>query len=489
MPDWPPEMAARVRRLNNRPVVDAGEFILAWPRASLRAIDNPLLDAAVDLGNRLGRPAVVLFALEEDYPHASARLHRFAVGAARAMLVGCHERGLTGITHVARPGSDGDPVAMLSAKAAAILTDDHPVRFARDRAEAVAKRAPCAVFSVDTARLVPLSELPVGLRTTPAFRKEHSARRPNFEGVPEGIVPTVPPPDGPLLEGEVDLTALDEDGLDRLVSSCRIDHSVMPVAEFPASATEARTRLSEFLTAGLPRYPWRRNNPADETGVSRLSPYLHFGVIEPREIVAGVRAAEASAKAAWKYLDELLTWREYFHYKAHYDPDLDSFDALPQRPKQSLLEHAEDPRPDCQPLSDLIHGRTGDTTWDAAQRQWLVTGYMHNNLRMYWGKKLIQWTPDPRTAWNTACYLNDRFSLDGQDPATYGNMQWVFGASKPGWRELPIYGWVAPKSDAALRKREGFAEWAAAWCARDIEEVSVPDGLPGAARSDPNEQF
>ena len=201
-------------------------------------------------------------------------------------------------------------------------------------------------------------------------------------------------------------------------------------------------------------------------------------MIGPRSITAAVRAAEVPANAKWKYLDELLTWREYFHYLAYRADQPDSFATVPDRPRQSLLAHAGDPRPVLYPLTDLVHGRTGDETWNAAQRQWLETGYMHNNLRMYWGKQIIKWTRDPETAWKTACYLNDRLSLDGRDPATYGNMRWVFGMSKPAYREQPVYGWVPPKTDRAIRKRAGAADWLARWAATDTLAIDVPEGMP-----------
>ena len=103
---------------------------------------------------------------------------------------------------------------------------------------------------------------------------------------------------------------------------------------------------------------------------------------------------------------------------------------------------------------------------------------MHNNLRMYWGKQIIKWTRDPETAWKTACYLNDRLALDGRDPATYGNMKWVFGMSKPAWKEQPIYGWVPLKSDRAIRKRDGATQWLTDWATKDTVQIDVPKGPP-----------
>ena len=142
--------------------------------------------------------------------------------------------------------------------------------------------------------------------------------------------------------------------------------------------------------------------------------------------------------------------------------------------------HRRDPRPRLYPLGALIHGETDDETWNAAQRQFLADGWQHNVLRMYWGKKLIEWTASPEEAWTTACYLNDRFSLDGRDPATYGNLRWCFGAGR-GAREAPVYGTVARKTDAAIRRRTGEA-WIREAASRPVPRVSVPETAALEAR-------
>jgi deoxyribodipyrimidine photo-lyase len=120
----------------------------------------------------------------------------------------------------------------------------------------------------------------------------------------------------------------------------------------------------------------------------------------------------------------------------------ESFARVPAWARKTLDAHASDPRSGLEPLTALVHGETADETWNACQKQYLLDGWMHNNLRMYWAKKLIAMTPDPQTGWATACYLNDRLSLDGRDPSTYGNLAWAFGDAAPGYGNRPIYGLV-----------------------------------------------
>ncbi len=480
MPDWSPDIADRVRALNTQPVNQTkAAYILCWLQQTLRAWDNPAIDAAVDLGNQLNLPVLVYHGVREDYPYASDRLHAFLLGASRDLQQGCERRGLRCVTYVEREGRrEKGLVYRLADRAAAVATDDHPVFVARLQAKRFAEHCERAVFAIDTARLVPTQMLPGKLSTTPAFRKASGELRSVYECHAADFGSRCE-----LYEGDV---CFDDEGLaDKsdaeirsIISECAIDHTLPPCPEFPPTAAVAETALAEFIEHSLKTYPYRRNNPAEEDGVSRLSPYLHFGVIGPRVITAAVRAADAPANAKWKYLDELLTWREYFHYLAYQADQPDSFQTIPERPRQSLLDHAGDERPVLYSLGELVHGQTEDETWNAAQRQWIETGYMHNNLRMYWGKQIINWTRDPETAWKTACYLNDRLSLDGRDPATYGNMRWVFGMSKPSYREQPIYGWVPPKSDRAIRKRPGAVEWLENWAKRETVSIDVPNGMP-----------
>lgn len=206
---------------------------------------------------------------------------------------------------------------------------------------------------------------------------------------------------------------------------------------------------------------WIRNNAALEHSTSQRSPYLHFGMISSHQVLAAIEASEVPKTYTWKFRDEFLTWREWSHYQAYYVPNLHEYEALPDKAKETLADHADDPRPEQLSKDDILQGRTGDDPWNAAQKEWLTTGWLHNNLRMYWAKQVLRFTQTPNAAWEMACYINDYISLDGRDPATYASMQWAFGNAKKGYSEKAIYGWVAPKSDRAILKRDGMAEWIA----------------------------
>jgi deoxyribodipyrimidine photolyase len=182
-------------------------------------------------------------------------------------------------------------------------------------------------------------------------------------------------------------------------------------------------------------------------------------MISPHQFLAEIELSDIPKTYTWKFRDEFLTWREWSHYQAFYSLDLHQYTALPVEAKATLEDHAADLRPELQSDQDILNGQTPDRTWNAAQREWSNTGWLHNNLRMYWSKQTLRSTKTPQAAWKMACYINDHFSLDGRDPATYASMQWAFGNAKKGYSEKEIYGWVAPKSDRAILKRDGMKKW------------------------------
>ena len=468
----------RVRRLNHRPLRREGRYVLCWLQQALRARDNPVIDAAVLLGNELGLPALVYHGLREDYPFASDRLHRFILGASRDVALGCERRGLACVQFVDRAAKrEKGLVYRLAADAAAVVLEDQPAFVAQWQAERVAAKSGTAVLAVNAACLVPPAALDQGVGTTAAFRRRHEKARANWTAWRDEE-PMVAPYQGPLGYEPDRLSGLSDAELDALVASLDIDHALPASATLPGSRHEVLVRLRRLTDAVLPAYSDARNNASRSEGASTLSPYLHFGVVGPREIMAAIDAADVAQEHRDKFADELLTWREWFHYRARTMRVPESYVRVPNWAKAQLDKHAADPRPELETLGALVHGETADETWNACQNQYLIDGWMHNNLRMYWAKRLIAMTPDPQTGWATACYLNDRLSLDGRDPSTYGNLAWAFGDSAPGYRDLPVYGIVPTRTDRSIRERPGGLDWLRAAAARAGPRLDVPERPP-----------
>ena len=469
----------RVRRLNDAPFRAGGRYVLCWLQQALRARDNPAIDAAVLLGNELGLPVLVYHGLREDYPFASDRLHRFILGASRDVALGCRKRGLACVQYVDRaPAREKGLVYRLAADAAAVVLEDQPAFVAQWQSERVAAKSGTAVFAVNAACLVPPAALDQGVSTTSAFRRRHEKARASWYAWEEAE-PAAAPYDGPLCYQPDDLSDFSDAQIDALVASLDIDHALPPSAMLPGSRDEVLVRLRRLTEEVLPAYADARNNASRPEGASTLSPYLHFGVVGPREVVAAIHAADVPQDQQDKFADELLTWREWFHYKGRSLRVPESYDQrVPKWAKGQLENHAADPRPEQETLDALVHGETADETWNACQKQYLIDGWMHNNLRMYWAKRIIAFTPDPRTGWATACYLNDRLSLDGRDPSTYGNLAWAWGDAAPGYRDNPIYGIVQTRTDRSIRERPGGPEWLRAAAARPGPRLHVPERPP-----------
>jgi deoxyribodipyrimidine photo-lyase len=226
---------------------------------------------------------------------------------------------------------------------------------------------------------------------------------------------------------------------------------VAAVADFTGGHTAARRLLDDFVTQLLPGYAVRRNEPA-LNAVSRMSPYLHFGNISPLEIALAVQEAGPTPDTE-AYLEELIVRRELsMNFVAHNDA-YDRFEGLPAWAIKTLREHAADPRPHLYSPHDLREAATSDPCWNAAQLEMVHAGKMHNYMRMYWGKKILEWTARPEDAFAIALELNNTYELDGRDANSFAGVAWCFGKHDRPWTRRPVFGTVRYMNDAGLRRK------------------------------------
>jgi deoxyribodipyrimidine photo-lyase len=248
-----------------------------------------------------------------------------------------------------------------------------------------------------------------------------------------------------------------------------LDRTVQPVDTFTGGTHAALKRLREFAHHDLARYEELRNHP-EVKGTSRLSPYLHFGNISPITIAlavdAAVRQGRAASSARERYLDELIGWRELSVLFVRYNENYDNWECAEPWARQSLREHAADARAQRYTLRQLERAETHDDLWNASQREMVGTGWMHNYMRMYWAKKILEWAPDAAAAFDWAVTLNDRYELDGRDPNGYAGIAWaIVGKHDRPWFDRPVFGVVramtaastARKFDAAAYMRQNGA--------------------------------
>ena len=455
--DLPERLRLRTRVLGGEGEPPAGgEYVLYWARTAVRAYENPALDVAVWLANLAGLPVFVYHAVSERHPYANDRHHTFILEGARDFAEQLHERGIATAFHCERPGHRGPHLVSMAERAHAVVTEDMPVSPLREWAARLDERSACPVWSVDTACVVPRGL--VGERVTRAFAFRKKIRRhlrqamSEWEDVAPAVEPTMP--ELPFVPVDWQAQPIDE-----LVAACAIDHTVGPVSHTRGGSEAGYARWSAFRETGLGGYAARRND-ALRGGVSRMSAYLHYGMVSPMRLAREAKAQ--GGKGAEKYLDELIIWRELAYGFCTYTENLDSIETLPEWARATLEAHRGDRREAVFDEETLARSRTGDAFWDVAQMSLRVHGELHNNPRMTWGKALIGWTPDAQTALRRLVDLNHRFALDGRDPASYGGLLWCLGQfDRPFEPEQPVFGTVRPRSTAVHAKRLPPERWAA----------------------------
>ncbi|MEM9252807.1 MAG: NAD(P)-binding protein [Planctomycetota bacterium] len=483
-----PAVAERWRYVREASIRDAGEFVLCWLHHAIRDHDNPALDAAVSLGNTLGKPVLVYQGLGGRHRFNSDRHHVFITQGARDLQAGLAERGIAYAFSLPTDPAAPSPLRRLADRACAVVTEDFPAPPMPRWTEALAARTAAPVIAVDAACVMPMQTLGDDLHTRAfAFRKAAQRHwKPRYRARWEDVDPAVDPlPTTPetLRFEPIDLQAAD---LVELAAGCDIDHTISPVGHAIGGMAAGYARWTEFLEHGLDRYDDRRNDAADMDAVSCLSPYLHHGHVSPLRIAR--EAAAHGGSGAHKFLDELLTWRELAH---HYcartrEATLESIAGLPAWARETLEQHADDERDVVYTWETLSRAATGDALWDAAQQSLLRNGELHNNVRMTWGKMIPRWAASPTEALRLLIDLNHRYALDGSDPNSYGGLLWCMGQfDRPFPPGQPVIGTVRDRTTAVHAKRLKPQRYAAAVADRSAYEpmrvAVVGAGIAGLA--------
>lgn len=459
----------RPRRSGGDNVPEGGAFVLYWMQRAQRTADNHALETAVSAANQLGLPVLVAFVLTDDYPEANLRHYRFMAEGLRDVAAACRRRDI-GFT--LRYGSPPRVVSELAQSAACVVCDGAYLRHLRDWRQQVANASPVSVLEVETDIVVPV-EVASDKREYAArtIRKKVMARLEDYLALPSAERPEHPAsripsrftdtPAGASSGGTGARTGahnvLDPGDPEVLCASLDLDRSVPAVPWFlTGGEQEATRRFEDFLADRAHLYAENRNEPA-ATDTSYMSAYLHFGHISPVRLVMRMReAAEADGgirDSLDGFVEELVVRRELSQNYVYFEPRYDRYEALPDWARATLSEHTSDERPALYSTEELERAETSDPYWNAAMREMLATGYMHNYMRMYWGKKILEWSEDPAEAFRRTLYLNNRYFIDGRDPASYANVAWIFGLHDRPWPERPVFGKVRSMKASGLERK------------------------------------
>ena len=425
-----------------------GSCVVYWMQRAQRGIDNHAVDLAVEIANLLGLPLVVYFAGISNFPHANLRHYLFLNQGLPDIEADLAARNISFVMR--RAPHESHERLLADVRAAFLIGDENPMREPERWRKHLSSRIKIPFWTVDTDVVVPskLMEkaqygaytirprlyrlLPEYLHAYQNPRAEYAWKRPrgfHSDSVHEDMT-----------RGWKDM-----------------DRSVGPVEAWKGGTHAALERLKLFTGELLADYDAQRNHPEID-GTSCMSPYLHFGHLGPNTIALAVDAAvNANPKlrpARDSYFNELIVWRELAVNFVRYTPKYDSPECAESWAKTTIAKHARDERERLYTVHQLESAQTHDQLWNAGQIQMVRHGWMHNYVRMYWAKKILEWTPDVGTAMKYAIYLNDKYFLDGRDPNGYAGIAWaILGKFDRAWGERPVFGKIRYMSGASTGKK------------------------------------
>lgn len=450
LPEWlrPWAKGPRVTVRRGGPLVPGARCVVYWMQRAQRGVDNPALDLAIALGNDLGLPVIVFLSIISNYPHANLRHYTFLAQGLSDIAEDLAQRNVAFV--VRRPPENQLEKLLHELGAAVLVGDENPCRGPERWRQVLSRRLHLPFLTVDADVVVPSRLFEKHFYALHIFRPHLYAELPRYLVRPsqEKALHEWKRPSGfSSWDLRGDITEGWKD----------FDRSVTPVDTFTGGTHAALRRLHQFVSEGLRDYPKLRNHP-EWDGTSRLSPYLHFGHISPVTIALAAQQAVTDGKAPQQacdvFINELIGWRELSVNFVRHVSAYDSFDCAPDWARKTLREHARDKRPYVYSLEEMEQAQTHDELWNAAQMQMVRHGWMHNYMRMYWAKKILEWSPSPELAYEYAVLLNDKYELDGRDPNGYAGIAWaIAGVHDRPWFERPVFGTIRYMSGGSTGRK------------------------------------
>ena len=434
--------------LNRRQIPADRPYVLYWMQSAQRAASNHALEYAVRQANLLRKPLLAYFGISERFPEANERHYRFMLEGLRETRTELEKRGIRLLIRRVSPETGARELA---AFAALVVVDRGYLRVERAWRDTLADGADCPVIQVETNVVVPVQ--------TASSKEEYSAAtfRPKILRVRDVfaqalqeekvLVPSLG------LNPSPDMFELSD--IDAALGLLNIDRSVGS-AGTRGGTVEARRLLRVFLLEKLAGYGDMKDDPGGDL-TSGLSPYLHFGQISPLDIMLDLSDAPAAQREA--FLEELVVRRELSMNFVFFNPQYDAYESLPAWARATLEKHGSDLRPYIYTRDELENARTHDPYWNAAQSEMVLTGRMHGYMRMYWGKKILEWGRTPQEAYSTALWLNNRYSLDGRDPNAFAGVAWCFGKHDRPWGERDVFGNVRYMNAKGLERKFNMRQY------------------------------
>ncbi len=422
-----------------------GNYVLYWMQQSQRAETNHALEYAVQQANQMHQGVLVVFGLMDDYPEANWRHYTFMLEGLQDTQAALAKRG---IKLVVQKGNPADVALAAGQKASLIVCDRGYLRHQRQWRKKVARDASCRVVQIESDVVVPLEVV--------SNKAEYAARtiRPKIHKHLNDYLVEFKPTKIKKSSLQLRVSGIDLKPIDAILKKMSLDRSVVPVSHlFKGGFAQACKIFTDFLDHRFKNYVANRNQPQTDD-VSHMSKYLHFGQISPLYLALQILKTEKRFKEAREtYLEELIVRRELAMNFVFYTPKYDSYRCLPNWAQKTLSAHKKDKREQTYTRRQLESARTHDEYWNAAMREMKSTGFMHNYMRMYWGKKILEWSQSPEQAFKTTLAINNKYFLDGRDANSFTGVAWVFGVHDRAWFERPIFGKIRYMAASGLERK------------------------------------
>ena len=475
---------ARIREVNRKSIIEKNDYILYWMQAYRRLNHNHALDYANHLSHTYQKELILFEGLRSNYPWNSERIHSFVLEGMKDNYGQAKKLGLNYFCYVETDKEISKNILLdFASNACAVITDDFPCFIIPNQIEKLSNKIDVKLIAVDSNSIIPISKYGEvswaarGLRTRihknfeEAYLNKSQKELTFFQPKKktkfkyESFIPT-------------------EKNISEVLKKIKFSNEV-PKVEIFGGYSEAKKKLNLFLEKNLNRYKDFRSNPhsPEITSGSALSPYLHFGHISVDEIITEV--FNFNSKKEWtiknlnselkgdrekffhsnpninSYLDELLTWRDigylFFWNKKEFNKDLKS---LPDWIKENLKKHASDKREYVYSKKEFEEAKTHDQIWNSAQKELVITGKMHNYMRMLWGKKIIEWSKTYKEAFEIMEDFNNKYALDGRNPNSYTGILWCFGLfDRPWFPERPVHGVLRYMSSDSTKRKFKLGEY------------------------------
>ncbi len=440
----------RIYYLNDNEIMEGS--IVYWMSREQRVADNWGLYYAQQLAVERKVPLLVVFTLVDIFIGATLRHYGFMLRGLEQVAFCLAELNLPFI--ILR----GEPHHSIlrfiqQEKVGAVICDFDPLRIKRHWFDTAAKEAKVRFIEVDGHNIVPC-RVASGKREYGAYTLRAKLKRllPDFlSAVPQAI------------RHPFSWSGVTEPfDLGLLIRTIQPDNRVGELLDCVSGENGAADALTDFIENRLEGYSVRRNDPLAD-GQSGLSPWLHFGQLSAQRVAYSVAHISDSEDVA-AFLEELIVRRELSDNFCLYCSSYDRIDAAPDWARRTIEKHRHDPRRFCYSKDEFEGAVTDDPLWNAAQREMVVTGKMHGYLRMYWSKKILEWTETPEEAISTAVYLNDRYSIDGRDPNGYAGIAWsLCGVHDRAWGERPIFGSIRFMSYDGCKRKFDLTAYCRRW--------------------------